>query len=417
MATKKTSADYIRKFQAAHGGRYDYAKTQYVNAVTNLQVICPVHGDFWQTPSNHLRGNGCPKCSHEAKWANTFKQKCKDIGIDYWRALKRREAGMSDEKIFEEAYVRGDRKTASAVTAYGVSYPNIEAACRALLPTANSTTVGRWIRSGIAPEEAFERIPNPGFAAGLIYLVTHVASGKQYVGLTIQTLERRWIYHLEQARAGHIKGTDSLHAAIREYGAEAFMRVQIDSGTTKVDLEQKERHWIKVHGTLIPNGYNISTGGVSGGSNRKPVTFDGKRFPSVGAAAKHISETRGISLYAATARLRLNRIDIKTPAKKGESLVKTSAYKAWSRIVHSVLNPKAKDYIPGMAIYEPWRKFEAFFQDVGQPPEPGMAFARHDKLKGFFPENCAWLTKSESSRLNAAHMKLIGTLTGRKTRK
>lgn len=417
MATKKTNADYIRKFQEVHGGRYDYSKTQYVNAVTNLQVVCPVHGDFWQTPSNHLRGNGCPKCSHEAQWANTFKEKCKALGIDYWRALKRREAGMSDEKVFQEDYVRGERKTASSLTAYGITYPNIEAACRVLLPTANSTTVGRWIRSGMAPEEAFERIPNPGFAAGAIYLVTHVASGKQYVGLTIQTLERRWTYHLEQARAGHIKGNDSLHAEIRECGAEAFTMVQIDSGTTKVDLEQKERHWIKVHGTLIPTGYNISTGGVSGGSSRKPVTFDGKQFPSVGAAAKHISVTRGISLYAATARLRFDRVDVETPAKKGESLVKTSAYKAWSRIVHGVLNPKAKDYLPGADVYQPWRKFEVFFEDVGQPPEPGMAFSRRDKSKGFFPENCAWLTKSESSRLNAAHMKSIGTLVGRKAKR
>jgi group I intron endonuclease len=347
MASKKTSSDYIREFEAAHGGRYDYSKTEYINAATKLHVVCPLHGGFWQTPSNHLRGNGCPKCADEARWANTFKQQCKDRGIDYWRALKRREAGMSDEKIFEESYVRGDRETATGLTAYGVSYPNIESACRALLPTANPTTIGRWIRGGMAPEEAFERVPNPGFAAGLIYLVTHVESGKQYVGLTIQTLDRRWTYHLEQSRAGLIKGTDSLHAAIRKHGADAFTMVQIDNGTTKVDLEQKERHWIKVRGTLLPAGYNISTGGVSGGSNRKPVTFDGKRFPSVKAAIEHISHTRGISLHAAKARLRFNRVDIKTPAKKGESLVKTSAYKAWSRIVHGVLNPKAKDYIPG----------------------------------------------------------------------
>lgn len=415
MAIKKTNADYIREFKAVHGDRYDYSKTEYVNAVINLQVICPSHGDFWQTPSNHLRGSGCPKCSYEARWANTFKQECKDRGIDYWRALKRREAGMSDEKVFEGDYVRGDRKTASSMTAYGVSYPNIEAACRALRPTANSTTIGRWIRNGMAPEEAFERLPNPGYAAGSIYLVTHVTSGKQYVGLTIQTLERRWTYHLEQARAGHIKGNDSLHAAIREHGAEAFTMVQIDSGTTKVDLEKKERNWIKVHGTLLPTGYNISTGGVSGGSNRKPVTFDSTQFPSVKAAVEHISHTRGISLHAARARVRFKRVDIKTPAKKGESLVKTPAYKAWSRIVHGVSNPKAKDYIPGVSVYERWRKFEAFFEDVGQPPKLGMAFTRRDKIKGFFPENCMWLTKSESSKLNAAHMKSIGTLTGRKT--
>lgn len=408
MKPKKTNADYMHRLKAAHDGRYDYSKAVYVNAATNLQVICPTHGDFWQTPSNHLRGSGCPKCAKQARWANTLKQKCKELDINYWRALKRREAGMSEEKIFSENYVRGDRETSSSLIVYGVSYPNIESACRILLPTGNSTTIGRWIRDGMSPEDAFERIPNPGYAAGVIYLLTHIESGKKYVGLTIQTLERRWIYHVQQARAGHIKGVNSLHAAIREHGADAFFVTQIDSGMTKVDLEKKERHWIKTHGTLFPAGYNISSGGVSGGSNRKPVTIDGQRFLSVGTAVEYIAQTRDISLEAAKARLRFDRLNAKKPAKRGESLVKTPAYKAWSRIVHGVLNPKSKEYISGIQLYEPWRKFEAFFSEVGQSPEIGMAFSRLDKSKGFFPENCKWMSKSESSKLNAAPMKSIG---------
>ncbi|ABE43854.1 GIY-YIG nuclease family protein [Polaromonas sp. JS666] len=398
---KDLTNQFILDAQQVHGNAYDYSEFKYLTARTKGKILCPVHGEFFQAPSNHLRGTKCPACAKKTKASGSFKQRCRELGIDYWRALKRREAGMSDEKIFAEGYVRGDRETPTALTVYGVSYPNIELACRVLLPTANPTTIGRWIRSGMAPEEAFERIPNPGYAAGLIYLVTHVASGKRYVGLTIQTLERRWTYHLQQARAGHVRGADSLHAAIREHGSNAFTMVQIDSGTTKVDLEQKERHWINAYGTLVPAGYNISAGGVSGGSNRKPVTIDGQQFPSVEAAVIQISKSRGISLHAAKARLRFGRIDVKTPAKKGESLVKTPAYKAWSRIVHGVLNQKAKDYIPGVGLFEPWRDFQTFFKDVGQPPEPGMAFTRLDKSKGFFPENCVWLTKSESSRLNA----------------
>jgi hypothetical protein len=93
----------------------------------------------------------------------------------------------------------------------------------------------------MAIEEAFERIPNPGYADGIIYRVIHNVSGKTYVGLTIQTLPRRWAYHLEQAKAGHIRCVNSLHAAIRKYGEEKFTVEQIDSGTTKVDLELKER--------------------------------------------------------------------------------------------------------------------------------------------------------------------------------
>jgi hypothetical protein len=82
-------------------------------------------------------------------------------------------------------------------------------------------------------------------------------------------------------------------------------------------------------------------------------------------------------------------------------LVKTKAYKTWSRIVHGALNPKSKEYLPGIGMHEPWRDFGSFYRDVGDPPRQGMAFTRLNKKKGFFPENCAWLSKSESSKLNA----------------
>jgi hypothetical protein len=47
-------------------------------------------------------------------------------------------------------------------------------------------------------------------------------------------------------------------------------------------------------------------------------------------------------------------------------------------------------------------------EDVGNPSQENMAFSRLDKEKGFFPDNCAWMTKSESSRINTNHMKKTG---------
>ena len=35
----------------------------YVNAQTKVCIICPEHGEFWQTPNKHLQGKGCPKCN------------------------------------------------------------------------------------------------------------------------------------------------------------------------------------------------------------------------------------------------------------------------------------------------------------------------------------------------------------------
>lgn len=41
---------------------YDYSKFVYINKHTKGIIICPKHGEFLQSPNNHLRGKGCPIC-------------------------------------------------------------------------------------------------------------------------------------------------------------------------------------------------------------------------------------------------------------------------------------------------------------------------------------------------------------------
>ena len=54
--------EFIAKAKKIHGNRYDYTKVDYVDSKTKVCIICKEHGEFWQTPSNHFRGHGCPKC-------------------------------------------------------------------------------------------------------------------------------------------------------------------------------------------------------------------------------------------------------------------------------------------------------------------------------------------------------------------
>ena len=65
---KKTSTkeEFIQKAREAHGDKYDYTKVNYVNNSTKVCIICPEHGEFEQTPNNHLNGHGCPICRNEA---------------------------------------------------------------------------------------------------------------------------------------------------------------------------------------------------------------------------------------------------------------------------------------------------------------------------------------------------------------
>ena len=60
---KKTTLDeFIKKAKEIHGNKYDYSKVEYINAWTKVCIICPKHGEFWQTPHQHLSGHGCFKC-------------------------------------------------------------------------------------------------------------------------------------------------------------------------------------------------------------------------------------------------------------------------------------------------------------------------------------------------------------------
>ena len=63
--------EFIKKAIYKHGDKYDYSKTNYINSHTKVCIICPEHGEFWQTPTNHLNGNGCPKCKNN-KLRNLF---------------------------------------------------------------------------------------------------------------------------------------------------------------------------------------------------------------------------------------------------------------------------------------------------------------------------------------------------------
>ena len=56
---------FIEKARLKHGNKYEYSKNQYINCKIKTIITCPIHGDFPQTPSDHLSGCGCPRCGKE----------------------------------------------------------------------------------------------------------------------------------------------------------------------------------------------------------------------------------------------------------------------------------------------------------------------------------------------------------------
>ena len=59
----KTYESMLLKFKEAHGDRYDYSQAIYAGVMSKIKIICPIHGEFFQTPIEHIRRKGCVKCS------------------------------------------------------------------------------------------------------------------------------------------------------------------------------------------------------------------------------------------------------------------------------------------------------------------------------------------------------------------
>ena len=47
-----------------HNNKYVYDKVVYRKNSEKVCIVCPVHGEFWQEPTNHLQGQGCPICNN-----------------------------------------------------------------------------------------------------------------------------------------------------------------------------------------------------------------------------------------------------------------------------------------------------------------------------------------------------------------
>ena len=81
-----STEDFIKKAVGKHGDKYDYSKTEYINNKTKVCIICPEHGEFWQMPSEHLRGKGCKKCginrSHAIMTTEEWVNKAKKVHGD-----------------------------------------------------------------------------------------------------------------------------------------------------------------------------------------------------------------------------------------------------------------------------------------------------------------------------------------------
>lgn len=80
---------FIAKSLASHSIVYDYSKSVFVQSEKEVEIICKIHGPFFQRARYHMKGGDCPKCamiiSHKkrsekaaGKIANALKKEIKE---------------------------------------------------------------------------------------------------------------------------------------------------------------------------------------------------------------------------------------------------------------------------------------------------------------------------------------------------
>ena len=149
-----TTEEFIRRAKSIHGNKYDYSKVEYKNSKDKVCIVCPVHGEFWQTPGNHLNGkNGCPTCGHISAHNKT----CSNIN-DFLRKAYSVHGGRYDYSKVE--YYNADTKVCVICPVHGEFWqtPYKHITCGQGCPKCNSSHLENEIRtmlldSGINFEE------------------------------------------------------------------------------------------------------------------------------------------------------------------------------------------------------------------------------------------------------------------------
>lgn len=70
-ANLKTTETFVAEATKLHNSLYSYSNTKYTGSNNNVEIVCSIHGSFFQIPHGHLKGQGCPYC------AEIHNQSCK----------------------------------------------------------------------------------------------------------------------------------------------------------------------------------------------------------------------------------------------------------------------------------------------------------------------------------------------------
>ncbi len=159
-----TTREFINKARNIHKNLYLYDKVVYINNKTPIIITCPTHGDFGQTPHNHLQGRGCPDCANaetsrrQLKTTKKFVAQARKVHGNFYSYEKVEYTG-SDTPVIITCPIHGDFHQVANSHLQGRGCPdcaNVGTSRRQLLTTKKFVTQARKVHGNFYSYEKVE---------------------------------------------------------------------------------------------------------------------------------------------------------------------------------------------------------------------------------------------------------------------
>lgn len=223
LSCEEKTKIFIDKAKTIHGDKYDYSKTKYIDSNTSVCIICPVHGEFYQKPKNHLNSVGCWKCYNESQKIYTYEY-CYEVAKKYKTHMDFR---RFDNKVYYHAKLKN------------------------------------WINDYIWLENIESNLRTQ-----LIY-VYEFPNNFAYVGLTcnVKTRDYQHKYYNEKYH-----NNDSVLNYSIENNVEIPEIKILEEGLTRIESKEREQYWADYYKSIGYELINKCKCGSLGGNIKKEIS-------------------------------------------------------------------------------------------------------------------------------------------------
>ena len=217
--------NFIKKATEKYNGKYDYSNINYVNSHSNTSVciICPVHGEFYQKPKNHLNSVGCWKCYNESQKIYTYEY-CYEVAKKYKTHMDFR---RFDNKVYYHAKLKN------------------------------------WINDYIWLENVESNLKTQ-----TIY-VYEFQNNFAYVGLTCNIKARDWQHRYYNEK---YHKNDSVFLFSKENNIEIPEIKILEDGLTRFESQKREQYWADYYKSIGYELINKCKCGSLGGNVKKEIS-------------------------------------------------------------------------------------------------------------------------------------------------